>query len=980
MANFELTQTGEQVQQILNDAPTEQDVADVAADLATETTNRENADTTLQGNIDAEETARENADSNLQEQINGKQPTLTFDFAPTAGSTNPVYSGGVKSALDQKQDNLTFDNEPTQHSSNPVKSGAIYDIWQALLVSIATNAGDIDTIEGKIPAAASNSNQLADKAFVNSSISTNTATFRGTSAAGLTEAQFLAWANGLTHDKEDYVFWNTTDAAGTVQYKRYKYNGSEWLYEYTLNNSSFTSAQWAAINSAITSGDVEKLAALPTRAQLDAILESYYTKTQVDGLVVYDISAANNGETYADLEAALGPNGANVPVSARKSGMIKFVRSSDNKYVSYWLMATSFSTNEDDWQCNDTNVENLNGGDFAITDENDNKIVKFTGGHIKTKNFNSSKDATTSERGLMSATDKQKLENNKTKLDTIEEGAEVNDVETANSDKDLDLVDERGLAVFSVNDGHIKSKNFDSSTDAPTKGGNVDYSDFCVSDETNNTILKIKNGYPRTKNFDGKAVKEKLDQIDLNQLEQINEIQEDVDNISMVIDDRKVFDIHGAFWTTGHSADIEDGEYFYNIKSSTFYKRQSNTSVDVTSQILPIVDTLIFHDTIDNHLYIYNNGTMMPYTGRVPRIELVHDDTLFDTEEEIQGVVFGSTIMEQIYAKFDALLTNGENLSKLSVTKLDAVTFANEYLSQEEQLEYPEYANGVTDYHEGDGTVPAYKTYIYKISNEQTTVGYSAEYKKHRIFIIGGVHGVERFAMFNTYLFAKNLLSNYTTNINFYKILASCDIYILPVLNGYGSIKATRYNANGVDIARNAPTPNWVLSEQPYELNYSGPSAGSEFETKLYIALATAINPDVFVDHHNYGALDQQFYVGSLSLSASRAWFDAAISVAQMLNKHYSQYFGNKLWLPNNRGTMELATTHPVTPNAWFYSVYKLQLSMTVEISQGINYNEGVFGDGQMWDNYGSDSAKIGEFTLRQCIYGLVKNLFENNN
>ena len=40
----------------------------------------------------------------LQTAINGKQPMLTFDNAPTAGSNNPVKSGGVKTALDAKAD------------------------------------------------------------------------------------------------------------------------------------------------------------------------------------------------------------------------------------------------------------------------------------------------------------------------------------------------------------------------------------------------------------------------------------------------------------------------------------------------------------------------------------------------------------------------------------------------------------------------------------------------------------------------------------------------------------------------------------------------------------------------------------------------------------------------------------------------------------------------------------------------------------
>ena len=77
-------------------------------------------------------------------------------------------------------------------------------------------------------------------------------------------------------------------------------------------------------------------------------------------LGVFDISAyhATGGTlaTYADLAAALGTNGANVPPAYRKGGMsIKFVQSSDNKYVqARFMLSGSFTdaqfTNVDNWQ------------------------------------------------------------------------------------------------------------------------------------------------------------------------------------------------------------------------------------------------------------------------------------------------------------------------------------------------------------------------------------------------------------------------------------------------------------------------------------------------------------------------------------------------------------------------------------------------------------------------------------------------------
>lgn len=111
----------------------------------------------------------------------------------------------------------------------------------------------------KIPTQASSTNQLADKDFVNSSIATSTATFRGT----VTTTQALA---ALTGDANDYAFLQNIDPVTglTLSYDRYKWVESggdygHWKYEYTLNNSSFTSDQWAAINSGITCQIVQDL-------------------------------------------------------------------------------------------------------------------------------------------------------------------------------------------------------------------------------------------------------------------------------------------------------------------------------------------------------------------------------------------------------------------------------------------------------------------------------------------------------------------------------------------------------------------------------------------------------------------------------------------------------------------------------------------------------------------------------------------------
>ena len=93
--------------------------------------------------------------------------------------------------------------------------------------------------------------------------------------------------------------------------------------------------------------------------------------------------------------------------------------------------------------------------DFAISDGHGYDIAEFSNGHIKTKNFDSSQKATTALDGLMSKEDK-------TKLDGIEDGAEVNAVETEEFPVDFSISDENENLIALFKDGHIRTKYFDS--------------------------------------------------------------------------------------------------------------------------------------------------------------------------------------------------------------------------------------------------------------------------------------------------------------------------------------------------------------------------------------------------------------------------------------------------------------------------------------------------------------------------------------
>ena len=129
----------------------------------------------------------------------------------------------------------------------------------------------VSSIEEIIPSQASTSNKLADKAFVNSTIQTNTANFRGnwnTWSDIPTDINLYPqdYAGGRTPTVNDYlVVQDASDyPSDTLAGEwRFKYTGIwstnskiGWMPEYRVNEEPFTSEQWFAINSGITSTKV----------------------------------------------------------------------------------------------------------------------------------------------------------------------------------------------------------------------------------------------------------------------------------------------------------------------------------------------------------------------------------------------------------------------------------------------------------------------------------------------------------------------------------------------------------------------------------------------------------------------------------------------------------------------------------------------------------------------------------------------------
>ena len=280
MADYRLTQSGDEVQNILN-------TATPVSSLQEETERATGAENQLQQNINSESEARQGADTTLQQNIDAETQSRE----------------GAYALLQQDID--------SEAQSREAADGQLQDA--------------VSDINGKIPAAASPQNKLVDQNLMNSSIQTATAIFRGTynlvtDMHLTTDATRLQIAAALPSvvsqaDNNDYAFVQIPTADDTPSVidsvERYKFNGTEWAFEYALNNSGFTQAQWNALNSGITSGLVAKLLALPTNDALTMLLLGKQD-------VITDLAAIRSGANAGST--AVQPAALNTEIENRQQG------------------------------------------------------------------------------------------------------------------------------------------------------------------------------------------------------------------------------------------------------------------------------------------------------------------------------------------------------------------------------------------------------------------------------------------------------------------------------------------------------------------------------------------------------------------------------------------------------------------------------------------------------------------------------------
>ncbi len=120
-----------------------------------------------------------------------------------------------------------------------------------------------------------------------------------------------------------------------------------------------------------------------------------------------------------------------------------------------------------------------------------------------------------------------------------------------------------------------------------------------------------------------------------------------------------------------------------------------------------------------------------------------------------------------------------------------------------------------------------------------------------KVLLIGGIHGDEYSSVSVVFKWLNQLSNSYNGNFHW---------RISPLMNPDGLLrrKSVRVNAHGVDLNRNFPTPNWLLTATNYWFTrahqnprrFPGPNPASEPESQWLIKEIKEFQPDVIVSVH----------------------------------------------------------------------------------------------------------------------------------
>ena len=274
------------------------------------------------------------------------------DWNASSGITS-ILNKPTLSAVATSGDYTDLSNKPTindltePYQQDALNSGANQEnIWL-----ITDNRQHLEHIDSMIPSTADASNQLADKAFVNSSIANMAANYVTSDASGdnfATKAALLAGpyyykGQSYTLTNNDYALVESDETKNNAT-TRYIYDGSQWNFQYIVNDTPFTQAQLDAINSTITSNLVSSYSnhVANTDIHVTAEQKTAWTNKQ-DALV-----SGTNIKTI-NSTSLLGSGDISIPVLPSQSGNTGKFLTTDGTDASWATIPVAVPVVQDFW-------------------------------------------------------------------------------------------------------------------------------------------------------------------------------------------------------------------------------------------------------------------------------------------------------------------------------------------------------------------------------------------------------------------------------------------------------------------------------------------------------------------------------------------------------------------------------------------------------------------------------------------------------
>lgn len=318
-------------------------------------------------------------DSNFvnQSQLSGKQDLLVSGTNIKTINGNSLLSSGNIDVVTDLDDHLDDKSENAIQNKPVAEAIEAIDGRVGALEDAIGDGGSIDErIEETVSAAKSeikgNATSACDtlgeaEALITAEVSARVnAVSTEVTRAQAAETAILNLYQSLSQSAIEVV--DTLPPTGEAN-KIYRLVGTTNYSDYMYNTDDLTTPiLMATYNNAIDNTPIANSANLVTSGGVAEALALG---------AVYDVSAnnptagSNNDGKWESISALLSDANLNtlIPISVRKGGMsVKFVLSSDNKYVQYRLMSDSFNTTVVNWQ----------GVDDKPTDGSDN-LVKSGG-------------------------------------------------------------------------------------------------------------------------------------------------------------------------------------------------------------------------------------------------------------------------------------------------------------------------------------------------------------------------------------------------------------------------------------------------------------------------------------------------------------------------------------------------------------------------------------------------------------------------